>query len=229
MPDSSAREPHRPAAVYSRVGFTQRLIKHILVYTAEVSLVGRTHRRVILAVSGDVAHQGKPLLYSDVYAGSGKSDPETFVYARHKSSSLDFFAELNGFLEGVVMDNPELRKRKFPVLLSLGRNTTKGELEIPFVLNKDMLKKASFFRLDLPFGAVTAEFGDPVCESGNQLDRMKDGQLIAGLESPLIGVDFTKGDLYKDLLLRVHWASKFIPRAILEEIINDLALTSLLV
>jgi hypothetical protein len=216
-----------PSTAYDGVTFSHRTVNHFLIYTAEAALVGRTHRRAILALSGDTRHLGKPLFYGDAYVASGQREPETFVYARHRCDNWNFFIELNGFLEKMVSEYPEFRRRKFPAMLCLGDRSGSRELPIPFVLNKQMLEEATFFRLDLPFGALTVEFGRQVPEEGNQLENMRLKQLTSRLESPLLGVDFTNGDLYKPLMLQVHWAADFIPRNALEDIINDLAATSI--
>lgn len=215
--------PDPSSNVYRGVTFSRRTVGHFLIYTAEVILVGRTHRRAILALSSDPRLSGKPLFYADAYVASRQREPETFAYARHGCDNLSFFRKLNAFLEELVSEYPEFRGRKFPTLLSLGDVSGHKELSIPFVLNDSVLKDATFLRLDLPFGALTVEFGKQAPEEGNQLEHMPLKELTSHLESPLIGVDFTNGDLYKSLLLDVHWAADFMPRNALEDIINDLA------
>jgi hypothetical protein len=186
-----------------------------------VELKNRLHRRILAADAKFPQTFGKPLLYADTYPTN--DEPETYVYARHICSPQLFFDKLNLFLASITDDNPELRNRNYPLLLAIKGKSRIGELPIPYKIQAKTVQHASFFRLDLPFGAMTVEFSKVQREAHDQLPALYlSRKLPQQLEAPLVGFDFTDGSLYIPLLLAVHWAADYIPRSVLEAALGEI-------
>jgi hypothetical protein len=186
---------------------------------AEVSVAGRHHKRVIAAQTGQVECDGRVILYSDTYTAS--SEPQTFVYARHNCTPVGFFCKLNEFLSATIEDNSELRDREFPVLLSTNGKALIFAMPIPYSPSADVLEGTTFFRLDLPFGPITIEFGETRIPAGNQVVDMGRDGLTKELDGPLIAIDQTESNIYAPLFLSCHWASRLVPAEVLEVLLDE--------
>jgi hypothetical protein len=172
--------------LYQDVRWAKNEAEGFCYVVAEVQLKNRLHKRIIAA---DPAHQetdGKPLLYADSYLAG--EEPETFIYARHICSPGSFFQKLNSFVESILAEYPELRNRKYPLMLSLKGRARIGELAMPYKIEEKIIQHTEFFRLDLPFGATTVEFLNGSITAENQQDRLVAGGVLPQqLEAPLAG------------------------------------------
>jgi hypothetical protein len=133
------------------------------------------------------------------------------------------------FSRSFFAENPELRNRKYPLLLSTNDRANVEESPIPYEVPQEALHTVIFFRLDLPFGATTIEFSKSIDEADGQLERLSaNGEMPQRLEAPLAAFDFTDGSLYKPLLLAVHWAAELIPASILEAALGEVSFESIM-
>jgi hypothetical protein len=206
---------------YEKATWINGVVDGFQYVVAETTVGRRQHRRVLGASKGVPGCYGKPLLYVDSYEIG--SERESFVYTRHTCVPEEFFKRFNLFLEVLFEEAPELRGRKFPVFLAINGKARMGEIPVPYTPDLKAIRRATFFRLDLPFGASTVEFGKPRISGGRELDELWEGhELSRGLESPLAGFDFTEGDLYKPLLLQIHWARDLVPLNVLEAIVGEI-------
>jgi hypothetical protein len=175
----------------------------------------RQHTRVIGALELEKDICGKTLLYADTYFLA--SEPEVFVYARHKSSPENFFNELDFFVEDLTRGMPELR-REFNLIFNISGKIVTGSGAFPIHPDRKFLNKIRFFRVDFPFGALTIEFGRENV-AGDQIELLNGGLLSRNLDSPLVGCDMTEGPVLSPLLTRLHWAAGRLDRRLLENLI----------
>lgn len=176
----------------------------------------RQHARIIGALEVDAEIYGQTILFFDNYFLS--AEPDVFVYARHRCSQSDFFNELDFFVEDLTREMPELRRREFNLMFNISGKIVTGSSVFPIHPDEKYLKSIRFFRVDFPFGALTVEFG----KAFRELDQVKTvaaGLLSRKLDSPLVGCDMTEGPIFSKLLARLHWASPYLGKSMLENLI----------
>src|SRR5438105_1686852 len=88
----------------------------------------RQHSRVLGALALHTEVYGRTLLYADTYFLA--SEPEVFVYVRHKASPEQFFSELNFFVEDLTREMPELR-REFNFISNISGKILTSETTFP--------------------------------------------------------------------------------------------------
>jgi hypothetical protein len=179
----------------------------------------RQHARIIGALETDKEIYGRTLLYCDTYFLA--SEPDVFVYARHRSSQTTFFNELDFFVDDLTREMPELR-REFNVMFNISGKIVTGPAAFPIHPDEKFLSRIRFFRVDFPFGALTIEFGKNFAVD-DQVRAVNAGILSRKLDSPLIGCDMTEGPIFSKLLIRLHWASVHLDPRILENLIAQVA------
>jgi hypothetical protein len=189
--------------------------------TAEARAVGgRQHRRIIANSPLKPVLHGKPLFYADTYLA--KDQPTIYAYARHKSEPRFFFEVLSRFYDEVA-DDYELGGKEFRLVLNRDGELSEGSVRFPFASWSD-LKGLKFCRIFLPVGDIAIEFSSIASKAGDQLEGcVKRKELTKTLERPLIGCDLSRTPVLATLMARLHWASDFVPPAILERLAGQLA------
>lgn len=186
---------------------------------------GRLHRRVIGGPQdgGDAAQRaidGKPLLYFDTYLSNDK----TYIYARHRGTAKEFFSRL----DSLIYEHTELREKRFPSYVTVKNEAFRISLAVPLItlLTDDPEDSIRFFRISLPFGEMSIQFGDVRATEGNQWISCKQKHtLTKAVESPILGFQASAENrrLFVPLFTSLHWASRYIPDNILELLINEIA------
>ena len=209
------------ADYYSSIKLERGLMGSVSYFTAEANVTGgRLHQRMFVNSPLKSAIHGKPLFYVDTYLAG--HTPTVYAYARHKSNAKDFFNALSSFYEGVASSH-ELKGKEFSLLLNQRGILNTVPLRLPFVPTVD-LEGLRFCRVSLPIGDIAVEFSPTPSEADNQLDYcVKYKKLITTLEKPLIGCDLSRTSVLASLIARLHWASDFLPPAILEQLASQLA------
>jgi hypothetical protein len=199
---------------YDRIG-------GLLIRTAEVDFGKRRHQRIVGADPESPETLGKTLVYSDFYTGS---DETLYLYARHTADQQTFFPELNVFFQDLLDDGyRELSRVPFPVVFNLDGVPIQIDRVVPLTLSSKEMKQTKFFRMDLPFGAMSIEFGREVSSNLNELDIIDSGELVRAVSGPLIGCDFSLGTTYLPIFTKFHWAKKFLNANILRALMEQLA------
>jgi hypothetical protein len=190
----------------------------------EYSLPARLHRRVISIAPGQEDLHGKVVLYSDTYLL--KSEPQSFVYARHKSNLGGLLGALDEFFSEKVDDFPELRDRQFRIRLNAGGELMEVYARWPFLIGVPGTKDLRFLRIAFPFGDLCVEFGNPDSEKatiGSSIRQQDMSSVYFG--SPLFGFEATRSIFLGALAARIHWASGKIPVEVLDRLITNFAST----
>jgi hypothetical protein len=175
----------------------------------------RQHSRIIGALELEKELCGRTLLYADTYFLA--SEPEVFVYARHKAMPEEFFSELDFLVEDLTREMPELR-REFNLMFNISGKIVTGSAAFPIHPDEKFLNRIRFFRVDFPFGALTIEFSKESV-TGDQIQLLEAGLLPRRLDAPLIGCDMTDGPILSNLLTKLHWAAGRLDRRVLESLI----------
>lgn len=179
----------------------------------------RQHRRMIGSDPSQGALYGRPLLYADLYSLVNQRE---YVYCGHRTDPGGFFVALDRFLGEQLNEFPELRNRRFRVVLSGVGEFVEHELTPPFSRSLPIDPNLLFARCYFPFGDVAISFGTPTISQ--EFTCLKSGFLCSTLESPLVGADMTKSSILVKLLARLHWAAGVISDTILEHLIEQLSL-----
>jgi hypothetical protein len=179
---------------------------------------GRQHRRMIGVGHGNPL-VGRPIAYSDTYL---RESERTYLYARHSAEPSEFFRVLDYFLLQQQDEFPELRGRRFHLLLNNGGAPSEVTSQLPFSTAVS-LEGLQFVRVYLPFGDVAIEFGESTT-TGDELELIRSAHaLTCKLESPLIGCDLTRYHVLASLVAKLHWARGVVPQSILEGLIEQLS------
>jgi len=186
---------------------------------------GRLHRRVIGGPpnGGDAAQRaidGKPLIYFDTYLTNDK----TYIYARHRATANEFLSRL----DSLILEHTELREERFLTYITVKNETYRISLAVPLttLLTDDPEDSIRFFKISLPFGEMSIQFGGVRATEDNQWIACKQKRtLTKAVESPILG--FQAGEenrrLFVPLFTGLHWASRYIPGDILEFLINEVS------
>jgi hypothetical protein len=176
---------------------------------AEAAIPGdRVHQRYIGESSAKgVPITGKPVLYIDRYGD--EENQRIYAYARHIVSPKRFFELLNGH----ALKNRDLLSVDIECWTDMTGELERSSIRLP--LKKISIStKLTFFRVALPGGGVSIEFGGEAIEQGNQLDLLRKGQIIRGLEAPLFAADFTRTTGAASLLAELHWAGEGVMESV---------------
>lgn len=186
---------------------------------AEAEKDGRRHKRLIGASNSLAQLCGRPILYSDTYAGYN----DRFVYARHQAVPMRFFQELDRFYFDRLPSFSELEGREFEVFISDERESRSEMFELPISVKGLEYEDIRFFRIKFPFGELAIEFGRESRSPANEMNSLKERKLPFLAESPLIGYSAENSNILAPLLARLHWASGLLSTKILEELIAELS------
>jgi hypothetical protein len=150
---------------------------------------------------------GKPLLYVDRYGDD--ENERIYAYARHIVSPEQFFELLNDH----ALKNPELLSADIECWTNITGELERSSIRLP-LQTIPISNKLTFFRIALPGGGISIEFGSDVIEQENELDQLPNNQLIKDIEAPLFAADFTRMTRAASLLAEVHWAGAEVAESI---------------
>ena len=201
----------------------REVIGGLAVLKVEVDFPTRKHYRLIGADKGSPETFGTAIVYVDQY----KRSPErVHTYARHSATSGDFFAELNVFFQSLLAEGSynELKASTFPAYVNIGGGIKQESLSIPIDESSQSASEACFFRMDLAFGSMSIEFGASQVSNNNELDIAWSGEVLRSLDGPILACEFTRGDTYLPLFLRLHWAREYLGKSTLRSLVDEASL-----